>query len=285
MKKHLNLILVAAGLLMSSCNEEQVPVPDKIRITAELGTASKALAENGVYNSFEKGDAISVFVWTSAQTVVDNVLNRFEGESKWKADSPMSWTGGEAVAHDFMAVYPKIDLKMPAAKMQGSYAAVGGKVEDVLVARVSGQMPTSEPVKLTFDHAMSFIEVDLNLRSEYDGVDPSSVYVTAEVATDALVDYVAVSSSATGTADDYRLSASAKGLSHSAVLPAQTLPMNIVVHIGNLALSLKREGLELELISGKVTKVKLNVGKDVVEISGISVNDWKTGGPIFGETE
>ncbi len=302
MKKYLNLILFAAGLLLSSCNEkpsepvvpdEPVPAMNEIRITAELDSDTKALAENDIYKSFEVGDAISVFVWTgepvsgeltAEQTVVNNVLNRFEGASKWTADSPMSWTEGESVAHDFMAVYPSVELNMP-GKLLGSYSAVGGKVEDVLVARVIGQIPTSEPVKLTFEHAMAFIEVNLNLRTEYAGIAPSSIYVTAEVATDAVVDYVSVSSSATGTAADYMLSASSDGLHHRAVLPAQILPMNIVVHLGDVTLTLKREGLDLELISGKVTRVNLNVGNDVVEISGVTVNDWNTGGSISGEAE
>ncbi len=302
MKQHFNLIFLAAGLLMLSCSEkpaepvvpdEPTPVPNEIRIAAELVAASKALAENDIYKSFEIEDAISVFVWTgehvsgeltAEQTVVNNVRNSFEGGSKWKADSPMAWAEGDPVAHDFMAVYPAVELKMP-GKLQGTYSAVKGKVEDVLVARVNDQMPTSEPVKLTFDHAMSFIEVNLNLRSEYDGIDPASIYVTAEVATDAVVDYVTASSSATGTAADYSLSASADGLHHRAVLPAQTVPMDIVVHLGELSFTVKQDDLDLVLESGNITTVNLNIGKDVVEISGISVSDWKTGGPIYNETE
>ncbi len=287
---------------MISCNEKleepvvldgPEPVLNEIKITAELGATSRAVAVNDIYQSFEIGDAISVFAWTgehssgkltAEQTVVNNVLNRFEGESKWKADSPMAWADGDPVAHNFVAVYPAVELKMP-DRLQGSYSAVDGRVEDVLVARVSGQMPISEPVKLTFDHAMSFLEVNLNLRNEYDGIDPSSIYVTANVATDGVVDYVDVSSYATGMDYDYKLIASADGLCHRAVLPEQALHMNIVVHLGDVTLTVKRDGVALVLESGKVTEVKLNVGKDVVEIGGITINDWRTGGPIFGETE
>ncbi len=288
-------MVLAAGLLLLSCSEKPVgpPVPEEpdpvlneIKITADFGAPSKASSENGLYKSFETGDAISVFVWTGEhasgslaleQTVVNNVLNRFEGASKWKADGPMSWSDGEPEAHDFMAVYPAVELKMPGT-LQGSYSAVDGRVEDVLVARVTDQIPTSEPVRLTFDHAMSCLEVNLTVRSEYAGIDPSSIYVTAEVATDAVVDYVDVSSYATGTETDYRLSASSDGLLHRAVLPAQTLPMNIVVHLGEASLTLKRDGLDLVLESGNRTTINLKVGKDKVELAsgGISIGDWDT---------
>ncbi len=296
----LNLLFLAAGFLMISCNERSAepvvpdePVLNEIRITAELGAASKALAVNDIYKSFEIGDAISVFAWTgehasgeltAEQTVVNNVLNRFEGESKWMPDSPMAWAESDPAAHDFVAVYPAVELEMP-GRLEGSYSAVDGRIEDVLVARVSGQMPTSEPVMLTFDHAMAFLEVNLNLRSEHDDIDPSSIYVTANVSTDGVVDYEDVSSYVTGDEYDYRLNASADGLHHRAVLPAQAPPMNIVVHLGEVTLTLKRDGVILPLQSGKITEVKLNIGKDVVELNGITINDWKTGGPIFGETE
>ncbi len=302
MINRLNLVFVAAGFLLISCSEkpaepvvpdEPAPVLNEIRITAELGAASKALAENDIYQSFEKDDVISVFAWTgeyvfeglsAEQTVVNNVLNRFQGDSKWKADSPMSWAEGDPVEHEFVAVYPAVELDMP-GKLQGSYSAVDGKVEDVLVARVSGQMPTSEPVKLTFNHAMAFLEVNLTLRNEYDGVDPSSIYVTARVETDGVVDYEDVSSYSTGNEVDYKLTASADGLHHRAVLPAQAPHLNMVIHIGDVSLTLTRDGVPLILTSGKITTVDLRVGKDVVELSGITVNDWRTGGPIFGETE
>ncbi len=296
----LNLVFLAAGFLLISCNEKPAEpvVPDgqvlnEIRITAELGAASKAVAENGIYQSFVPSDEISLFVWTgeyasgelsAEQTVVNNVRNCFEGESKWMALSPMAWAEGDPVAHEFVAVYPAVELSMP-GKLQGSYSAVEGKVEDVLVARVNDQMPTSEPVKLTFNHAMAFLEVNLKLRSEYDGIDPSSIYVTAKVETDGVVDYVDVYSYATGNEVDYRLAASADGLHHRAVLPAQELHLNMVVHLGDVTLTLQRDGVDLILTSGKITTVDLKVGKDVVELSGITVNDWKTGGPIFGETE
>ncbi len=300
MMNRLNLVFLAVGFLLISCSEKPAepvapdePAPNEIRITAELGAASKAVAENGIYQSFVTGDEISLFVWTgehasgelsAEQTVVNNVRNHFEGESKWKADSPMAWADGDPVEHEFVAVYPAVELSMP-GKLQGSYSAVKGKVEDVLVARVSGQMPTSEPVKLTFNHAMAFLEVNLTLRNEYDGVDPSSIYVTARVETEGVVDYVDACSYSTGNEVDYRLTASADGLCHRAVLPAQAPHLNMVIHIGNVSLTLTRDGVDLILTSGKITTVDLKVGKDVVEFGGITVSDWKTGSPIYSETE
>ncbi len=291
MKKVFYPLVSAACLLCVSCSDQPanlpVDVPDVISVSASVVNVTRAVSEEGVYKNFEVGDEISVFVWTGSpsdgalslgQTAVNNVLNRYEGNSVWTPDTYMYWADAEVpVEHSFAAVYPAVSLVLPGA-MKGEYDVEGGLVEDVLVARVDGQLPTSEPVELVFDHVMALLEVNLTLRDEFSGVDPASVYVTVDAAADAVVDYIAASSAAVGTAAEYRLSASANGLKHSAVLPAQTVPMNLGLHIGDAVRTLKRDGLDLVLESGKRTKVNLTVGKDFVELTGVSAEPWNDGG-------
>ncbi len=293
----MNFILPLTCLLCMSCGrfhmpDDEAPVLDEITVRAEIGSETRAVSENGIYKSFEAGDTISLFVWTGThesgplteeQTVVNNVLNRFVGEGEWTPETPMHWAtadDGSIVSHSFAAIYPSVMLSDPYL-LKGAYTAVDGKVEDVLVARVDGQEPTPDPVNLTFNHAMASIEVILTIRNELDGIDPESVSVTVEAAADAEVDYVSGKSSAVGQPVLYELAASADGLHHRAVLPEQTLPMNLVVHVGEQTRTLKRDGLDLVLQSGLRTTVSLTVGKDKVELapgdSGIIVGNWTDG--------
>ncbi len=298
MKRLLNsMIFAASSMILLCCESPYVPESESgdIRITADLGEVTRAVSEYGIYKSFEVGDKISLFVWTgipssgaltSDQTVVNNVLNSFKGASEWTPEIPMKWAesaDGTPVEHAFAAVYPPVDLKMPGI-LQGSYQAVDGMVEDVLVARVDSQLPTDEQVRLRFDHVMAALEVKLTFRSEYQGVDPASVYVTVEAATDADVDYLEAVSRASGPASEYRLSASADGLTHSAVLPEQTLPMNIVVHFAGETRILK-PGVDLILESGRRSTINLAVGKDLIELVGISAGPWIDGGSESVETD
>ncbi len=295
MKTLFNSLALASCLAFVSCDKapagDNASSQDEITVTASVGGLTRAVSEDGVYRSFESGDEISVFVWTgtpesgsltSSQTVVNNVRNRFYGSSAWIPERSMYWNFSvSSREHSFSAVYPAVDLKMPGA-MQGSYSAVGGKVEDVLVARVDGQTPTPVPVKLTFNHVMSLLEVNLTFNNELAHVDPASAYVTVDVATDAVVDYIGAVSSASGEPSECRLSALTGGLAHSAVLPAQEVPINLTVHFDGGSRSLNREGLDLVLESGRRTVLNLNVGKSFVELGGVSVSDWADGDTIGG---
>ncbi len=166
--------------------------------------------------------------------------------------------------------------------LEGIYAAENGVVKDVLVASVDGQIPTAEAVKLTFDHVMACLEVNLTFRSEFEGVDPASIQVSTDAAADAVVDYIEATSTASGTVSSHSLSASTDGLKHTLVLPAQTLPMKIVLNIGSETRTLN-PGADLVLESGKRTTVNLTVGRDVIKLSGVSVDDWNDGDSISGE--
>ncbi len=294
---------LALGAILSGavcCTSPDVPsIPDveanTIRISAGIGEITKATVSEGIYKSFQPGDEISVFVWTGTassgslsleQTVINNTVNCYEGNSQWEPESPMIWAeseDGTPIAHTFRAIYPSVGITMP-GKLEGFYAAEKGLVKDVLVACVDGQIPTSEPVMLTFDHVMACLEVNLNLRSEYDGVDPASVHVSADAATDAYVDYIEATSNASGSVLSCSLAASADGLKHTVVLPAQTVPMKIVLSIGDVTRTLN-PGDDLVLEAGKRTTVNLNVGKDVIELSGISVDSWSDGDLIRGEAQ
>ncbi len=302
MKRQFNPLILAAGFACLSCGDFTLKTPadetgpGEIRVIADVGTVARAEADNGIYKSFEPGDEISVFAWTGApteggltagQTVVNNVINRYEGESVWVPENKMFWAesaDGTSPEHSFAAVYPSVPLVMPGG-LSGDYTALNGLVEDVLVARVDGQLPTNEPVRLTFDHVMAALEVRLTIGNEVPDFAPESVYVTVEAASGAVVDYVSASSKASGPAAEFRLASAADGLNHNAVLPEQTLPLNLVVHIGDISRTLKRDGLDLVLESGKRTIINLSVGRDVVEIKDISAKPWIDGGSDLVGTE
>jgi hypothetical protein len=281
------MTITAAVLLLTGCAKE--PEAGIITVDASIGALTK-VASNGAASSFETGDKIAVYAWTGSATevpagrVLDGVVNTLGSDGKWAPASPMYWKPG-LDAHYFLGVSPArtvSDFTADAFTLSGVYAT-----DDLLIARnLAGVKPGSGAVALSFQHAMARLTVNVRLRNEF-GVSPA-VSASVSAKGGAMVNYLTQAVTATGDASDIGLAAetsAASGYTHSfsGIQVPQDGVKSIVVTVGGNRY-IYTAGEDIPLTSGHHTTLGLLVGKDKIELSGVSISDLKDGGSIPGGT-
>ena len=282
------ILLTASALLLSGCNKAFDPV-DAGSITVEAGIgAMTKVTTDGVVSSFEEGDKIAVYAWTGsaaavpAERVVDGVVNTLGSDGKWTPASQMRWKVGTD-AHYFLGVSPVravSDFTADAVTLSGDYAK-----DDLLFAkRLEGLTPGTTPVALTFSHAMARLTVNLKVRNEF-GASPE-VTVAVSAKSGATVNYLTQAVTATGDASSRSLTAAASsptGYTHSfsGIQVPQEGVRRITVTVAGQD-CVYEAGEDIPLTSGYHTTLGLIVGKDKIELSGVSVSDWTAGSAIAG---
>ena len=276
------LLTASALLLLSGCNKAFDPVgAGSITVEASIGTMTKVTTD-GVVSSFEEGDKIAVYAWTGsaaavpAERVVDGVVNTLGGDGKWTPASQMRWKVGTD-AHYFLGVSPVravSDFTADAVTLSGDYAK-----DDLLFAkRLEGLTPGTTPVALTFEHAMAMLTVNLKVRNEFGASPAVSVSVSAK--SGATVNYLTQAVAATGTASERSLTAAASaptGYTHSFIgiqVPQEGVRTITITVAGQNYIY--EAGEDIPLTSGHHTTLGLIVGKDKIELFGVSVKDWET---------
>ena len=252
-----------------------------ITVEASIGTMTK-VTYDGATSSFEEGDRIAVYAWTGSKTtvpetwVVDGTVNTLGGDGKWTPASPMRWKSG-ADAHYFLGVSPVHEISSftedPYTLNPADYTS-----SDLLIAtNLNGLKAGSGAVALSFEHAMAKLTVNLRFRNEYAATPTvSSVIVTAK--TDATVNYLSGSVSATGVASSVSLSATTPVpagyvLSFSGLQVPQEGVRTIAFTIdGNNYVYEAAE--DIPLSSGHNTILGLSFGKDILELADVSVSPW-----------
>ena len=278
-------ILFLAALLLLGCVKE--PDAGTIIVDASIGAPTK-VSYDGAASSFETGDQIAVYAWTGdaaavpAERVVDGVVNTLGSDGKWTSASVMYWKPGSD-AHYFLGVSPLraiSDFSADAYTLSGVYAT-----DDLLVARkLDGVKPGSGAVALSFEHAMARLTVNVKVRNEF-GASPT-VGVTIIAKSGATVNYLTGAVTATGDASERSLPALASaptGYTHSfgGIQVPQDGVRTVMITVGGMAYSYTA-GEDIPLKSGRHTTLGLILGKDKLELSGVSVSDWTAGTALSG---
>ncbi len=302
MKKILfSLIAVVA---LTACNNDedfpQVNSSDEIRVNASIGQMTR-VATDGMASHFENGDQIMVYGWTGDKTTVPanpaiasvNTLAIENDVETWEAQPQMLWQS-QTAAHYFIGIYPASTVTNFSAD---AYILDETKQEEadllVAVSDDQGIVANNHGVDLTFKHVMAKININMNFRNQLDAT-PAPSEVKLYCGKEAAVNYLLQ----TVTADAYVFDATkyiampALGTpitgfdkSYSSIVVPQTGVNMVDIVIGGT--TYRYEGVEdIPFTIGKVTTLNLNVGKDKIELAGVSVSPWDDGETIGdGEAE
>ena len=279
-RKYILFLIMSATLLaFAGCGKESVQTgSDAITVEASVGEMTKATD-----SAFTAGDKIAVYAWTGsaaevpAKRVVDGVVNTFDG-SVWTPASLMRWAPG-GVVHYFLGISPApaapiADLTaVPYTLDPADYAAS----DLLLAARLEGVKSSDGPVALAFSHVMARLRVNLKFRTQWGSV-PNSVTVSAVAKSAATVNVLTKAVTATGAVSAVPVPAATAAttgydLSFSGIQVPQGGVRKIVVSVDGLDYVYESPS-DIPLVSGQQTELSLSVGRDRVELSGISLTDW-----------
>lgn len=276
MKKIMTLATVA--IMMAACNNETEGLENTskyITIEADMAGESRVAAKD----AFANGDAISVYAWTGESTtlptggfVVENSTNTFDGTS-WTASPQMLWKDG-TTAHHFLSIFPARAITDKEYSLEDD--------GDLLVAISKDVAPSSNPVSLAFNHVMAKLRVNLTFRNQWSPA-PTVTGVNTTAQTAATVEWLPTTVTATGDATSVSIPAITANTTYEALLVPQTCNVvNIIIDEETYTYT-----GSITLVSGKVTTLNLNVGRDKVTLaSEITINGWGDNGePITGEAQ
>lgn len=280
------LTLAAALLALAGCNKELAPEGAEMTVEASVSAPTKVSAAG---DAFTAGDQIAVYAWLGGATqmpdtrVVDGVVNTFDGAS-WTPATMMRWQVTDN-PHYFLGVSPApkgaiADLTaVPYTLDPAKYAE-----SDLLLATTpDGVKNTGVAVPLEFRHAMAKLSVNLKFRKQWaTKPDVSAVTVTAQ--STANVNYLTQTVTATGVASAVTVPevvsvASGYDRSFSGLHVPQTGVRKITVTIDGKDF-IYEAGEDITLAAGRNTTLNLIVGRDKIELAGISLNPWTAESPL-----
>ena len=272
-----------ALLALASCGKEPAPMGAEMTVEATLGAATKVSAGG---DAFMAGDQIAVYAWLGGATaipatrVVDGVVNTFDGTS-WTPASPMLWKNAHET-HFFLGIYPA--TKAPGSDFTAVPYAITGSAaaDDLLLATTpAGVKNTGVAVQLGFHHVMARLDVNLRFRNEW-AIAPTAdhVSVSVEAKHSATVNYLTETVTASGAAAPAALSpataataATGYALGYSGLQVPQDGVRKITVKIDDFEYEFVSTA-DIPLTGGKYTTLNLVLGKDKLELAGVSVSDW-----------
>lgn len=308
MKKYITIFFAAAAALMLvGCNKGQKELTSKtITVEASIGSMTK-VAYTGDKSAFAAGDNLALFAWMGENTaipatlVVNNVVNTLDGESGlWKPATQMLWDD-MTTPHYFMAVSPAREVaSFTADPYTLEPAADKFQQSDLLIATsLEGLVATSNPVKLTFDHAMAMLNVNLSFRNQWTPQAdlPATTNVEAKVDSvfamakkSATIDYITKAVTATGENVQVPLNKVQNAAWTTLMVPQagfRTIRIALKGNdewLGGNGTYVFTHSADIPLESGKVTTVNLIVGRDQITLDaaegGITITDWAAGSVI-----
>ena len=302
MKKYI-IIAAAAALCLTACNKEGGIADNRtITVEASIGAMTKATYD-GDKSAFAVGDSLSLFAWLGDNTaipqklVVNNVTNKLGEDGKWTPATQMLWDDMTS-QHYFMAVSPARTVKsFTADPFVLDPAADKYQKSDLLIATsVTGLVATSNPVSLTFDHAMAKLNVNLTFRNQWTpGNPPVKPYTEAKVKAleatakdNATIDYLKKTVTATGNATQLAMN-KIKNANWTVLMVPQEGFRTITIKLegndewlGGNDTYVFTHTADIPLVSGKYTTLNLIVGRDQITLDkdGIIINDWVAGETI-----
>ena len=288
-----NIVLAAALIIMAGCSKMTGPEEAReIRVEAGIGHLTRvSYGTDGIGTSFTSGDQIAVYAWTGSATavpakrVVDGVLNTLGDSGQWTPATPMLWAHG-GVQHYFLGIYPAPESVSNFTAAEYNLNPAAYTASDLMVATNLGGVTASQgAVGLVFDHLMSKLVVNLKFRNEFGGT-PAVTSVTALAKNSATVNFLDKTVQAKGDQSAVAIPSAASAptgyaLSFSGLQVPQAGVRKVIVTIGTKNYVFASDE-DIPLTGGKYTTLGLVVGKDKIELTGISVSDWTAGADLTG---
>lgn len=281
--------LVFAALALSGCNKDgEEPVPEYITVSTAI--LSKVSTRPDGSQVFTSGDQISIYAWTGSaaavppERVVDNSINTLGTDGKWTAAPQMLWKN-LTEKHYFIGVYPahaaaEADLTNVAFTLDPSDQTAS----DLLVAsELSGRLAETNPVVLNFGHLMAKLSIELSFRNQWGGQTPEVEAVRLKnVDSNASVNLLtkAVSPKGAGTAD-MGIPELEENTKYGSVIIPQGGVNTVAITIGGSDYVYTHPG-DINFEAGKITTIRLIVGRNQVDLGEVVINDWQDGQTISG---
>ena len=298
MKKNILLYMAAvAGLVLAGCNKTYAPEAGSLNMTvkASIGNLTK-VTTSGVKTTFDEGDSLSLYAWIGSadkvadKLVVNGVVNKFDGES-WIPETQMLWKNVHD-NHYFIGISPAhkvVDFEADEFVLNpAEYAANDLLIANDLNGQKVAQEFVSNPVSLSFSHAMAKLNVHLKFRSQW-----AATPEVTSVATTAMdcykVNYLTKEVTAYGDNAQVKLQAltttpETYALSFSGLqVPQNGVTVITIVIDGKNFIYEAAEPIVLE--SGKITNIGLIVGREELTLDEISVEDWDAVDTGLGDLE
>ena len=278
-----------AAVAVMGCNKiENTPAPEYITVSTDI--LSKVSTNADGSQIFTAGDKISVYAWTGdaasvpAVRVVDNAINTLGTDGVWTAAPQMLWKN-LVDKHYFVGVYPShaaSEADLSAVKVSVDPADQLGS--DVLVAtELSGKIAENNPVKLNFSHLMAKVSIELSYRNQWGGGAPEvSAVKIKNLVSSATLDLL----TKTITADaSPKSDTTVPELKENEIYGSVLVPQN-----GITTIAITIEGSDyiythpsdIKFETGKVTTIRLIVGRNQVDLADVTIQDWAAGDTISG---
>ncbi|MDO4214237.1 MAG: fimbrillin family protein [Bacteroidales bacterium] len=279
--------LVAVAVM--GCNKiENTPAPEYITVSTDI--LSKVSTNADGSQIFTAGDKISVYAWTGdaasvpAVRVVDNAINTLGTDGVWTAAPQMLWKN-LVDKHYFVGVYPShaaSEADLSAVKVSVDPADQLGS--DVLVAtELSGKIAENNPVKLNFSHLMAKVSIELSYRNQWGGGAPEvSAVKIKNLVSSATLDLLTMTITADASPkSDTTIPEFKENEIYGSVLVPQNGITTIAITIdGSDYIYTHPSDIKFE--TGKVTTIRLIVGRNQVDLADVTIQDWAAGDTISG---
>lgn len=283
--KALNRIFIAAIAVasMTACNnelsEQALNNGGNVNFTMGIGNTSSSrisMPEDSYTASFTGDDEVGIFV-----AEVPSYINL-----KYSTADGTTWTGGPVkvsanAAYTYYAYYPYAEgmtannIPVVVATNQDTEGYIKN---DYLYSKLSASAGQTD-VKLTFDHALSLVEVTLAGSGAAEG----AIVDLLNVATDATIDLTTETVTAGSTMANVTMDA-LSNLKYRAIVPAQKIAASTPVFkiaVNDKTYQAKYSG-EINFEQGKYLAMTITLGEQggdaEIEITAsASINDWTEG--------
>ena len=280
------MTLAVAAMLTAACSQEDLTTsylddPNAVRITAQVGegdvsggfvTRSTPTGTTETEDKFNSGDRISVSTADQGP-----VVYAFDG-SAWSPENGkfLKWTSSSMT---FTAYYPVADgvdantFAVPTDQTDASkIAAADYMTYSASVARAQGH----NGVNLQMQRKMARIVIDPTLQNQFTGYEVTAVTVHGNTA-----GYSGI----TTTTGDLAVNAykHTDGNFYALLSPttadADSYFIDVTVTKGSVSETLHAKGIPTTTAGNSYT-VNLTVGRNVANITGITINEWASGSAI-----
>ena len=288
MKAKLILSALAAVAVMGCNKIENTPAPEYITVSTDI--LSKVSTNADGSQIFTAGDKISVYAWTGdaasvpAVRVVDNAINTLGTDGVWTAAPQMLWKN-LVDKHYFVGVYPShaaSEADLSAVKVSVDPADQLGS--DVLVAtELSGKIAENNPVKLNFSHLMAKVSIELSYRNQWGGGAPEvSAVKIKDLVSSATLDLLTktITADASPKSDTTIPELKENEIYGSVLVPQNGITTIAITIDGRDYIYTHPSDIKFE--TGKVTTIRLIVGRNQVDLADVTIQDWAAGDTISG---
>jgi len=278
-----------------------------VEVTATMNNMSSAgggvsQPEDNKY-VFEPGAQIQIVGWTGAWTDYNkpweneedtwwnSAVSTFNGR-KWKTDPYMRWQNGKDLIHNFLAYWPA-SLAEPNSDLTNIPIEIKGDPEkdDILLAKWTNKRPDDNELELQFNHLMARFDVNLIFRDEYTNVGDISIETnlnnkgSCNLLTGKFSFTLGKGIPLTKNPNangNYHWSGTCITVPHEFI--GELLTLKFIGNGEEKTIDYEHTG-QLNFESGKRTTLTLYVGKDKVELGGVTVTGWEQEDIIAGEAE